>query len=551
MPSSAPTSSDLTTTGKLKVFLSYSRKDGAFAQELLAALELLGFDAYLDKEDIAPGEPWENRLGNLIRLADTVVFIISPHSLVSKHCAWEVEETARAAKRLVPVMLSQVLNADVPERLRKLNYVFFTEGTTFTKGLGDLASALRADAGWIREHSRYGELANRWIERAKPEALLLRGSDLDDARRWMAERPTEAPEISANQLAFIDASGKAAEAEVAAKARLRWRVQAGLAVASLALAGLSAFSGLQWRNAEQAKSSLAETNRRLERRLALRVAPLGGTPYDVPAGWFQVATSNAGAVAFVEKTAEPGMVRASGAIVDARQLDPRWPEGPVFVTATYVVSQPEPDGSETGAMDVGDVTLVFFGPRNERRTTRLAKVLWQSPSLGVSISRIEGPLPDGATMIARVKEMPTGFDGLKPLSKSDFASMFNDKGQLTIAAEPRPIVFVGNMRGRQEVTLAVSHLIGTIDAPDAASGRVTRDIEVVAAPRELHADLVYTLSTLPGSGGSPIFDAETGDLIGIHLIGCGHVASEGRPCAGGGTSVPRILAAVRDSEPPR
>lgn len=46
-----------TETGKLKVFLSYSRKDSAFAQELLAGLELLGFEAYLDKEDIAPGEP--------------------------------------------------------------------------------------------------------------------------------------------------------------------------------------------------------------------------------------------------------------------------------------------------------------------------------------------------------------------------------------------------------------------------------------------------------------------------------------------------------------
>ena len=89
----------------LKVFLSYSRKDDAFAKELLAALELLGFDAYLDTEDIAPGEPWEDRLGNLIRQADTVVFLISPKSLASQHCGWEVEQTARSGKRLVPVII--------------------------------------------------------------------------------------------------------------------------------------------------------------------------------------------------------------------------------------------------------------------------------------------------------------------------------------------------------------------------------------------------------------------------------------------------------------
>src|SRR3954467_3774040 len=117
---------------KLKVFLSYSRKDGAFAEELRAALDLLGFEAYLDKEDIAPGEPWEERLGNLIRLADTVVFIISPESLKSDHVKWEVDETARAGKRLVPVILTQVPDNDVPERLRKLNYVYFSDGRSFS-----------------------------------------------------------------------------------------------------------------------------------------------------------------------------------------------------------------------------------------------------------------------------------------------------------------------------------------------------------------------------------------------------------------------------------
>ncbi len=276
-----------------KVFLSYSRKDGAFAQELLAALELLGFDAYLDKEDIAPGEPWEERLGSLIRLADTVVFIISPNSVASEHCGWEVEETARAGKRLVPVILTETPDSSVPERLRKLNYVYFTNGQSFSKGLGDLARALRADAGWIREHTRYGELAIRWIERSKPAALLLRGTDLDDAKRWTIARPAEAPEISANQQAYIEASSQAAGEELAAKAKLRWRVQAGLAVASVALAVLAGFSALQWRAAETAKDSLAATNARLERKLALRAAPLGYLPYDVPAGWFQVATSYA------------------------------------------------------------------------------------------------------------------------------------------------------------------------------------------------------------------------------------------------------------------
>jgi hypothetical protein len=60
----------MATTGaadqKLRVFISYSRKDEDFAQELLAGLQLLGFEPYFDKHDIAAGEKWEARLGGLI-----------------------------------------------------------------------------------------------------------------------------------------------------------------------------------------------------------------------------------------------------------------------------------------------------------------------------------------------------------------------------------------------------------------------------------------------------------------------------------------------------
>jgi TIR domain len=45
---------------KLKVFISYSRKDSAeFADELLAGLKVAGFAPFLDRHDIAAGEDWE------------------------------------------------------------------------------------------------------------------------------------------------------------------------------------------------------------------------------------------------------------------------------------------------------------------------------------------------------------------------------------------------------------------------------------------------------------------------------------------------------------
>jgi len=68
---------------RLRVFISYSRKDEDFAQELLTGLELVSFDPNLDKHDIAAGEDWEARLGRLIESADTVIFVISPDAVAS------------------------------------------------------------------------------------------------------------------------------------------------------------------------------------------------------------------------------------------------------------------------------------------------------------------------------------------------------------------------------------------------------------------------------------------------------------------------------------
>jgi hypothetical protein len=90
---------------KLKVFISYSRKDStAFADELLAGLEVSGFAPFLDRHDIVPGEPWETRLGGLIEQSDTVVFVVSPEAVKSEQCTWEVDRTVELSKRLLPVI---------------------------------------------------------------------------------------------------------------------------------------------------------------------------------------------------------------------------------------------------------------------------------------------------------------------------------------------------------------------------------------------------------------------------------------------------------------
>ena len=206
--------------GKLRVFISYSRDDLDFADQLDAALDLSGFECFLDREGISGGEDWKRRLGNLISEADTVIFVLSPSSARSETCYWEVEEAARLNKRILPANWRPLDGVSPPPRLRDLNYIFFYKepkvpGSGFGTGLANLVAALNTDFDWLREHTRYLQRAMEWDKGGRPANRLLSGNDILEAKAWAARRSKSAPEPTALQLDFILASEEEAEARLA------------------------------------------------------------------------------------------------------------------------------------------------------------------------------------------------------------------------------------------------------------------------------------------------------------------------------------------------
>jgi hypothetical protein len=203
----------------LKVFISYARRDGAvFAEELVDALDVAGFDAFLDRNDIAAGEDWEKRLEGLLAAADTVVFVMTPGSVASQQCAWEIKTAEGLGKRIIPVVLIPVPDSEAPASLGRLNYIFFDGRQSFSRALKQLASALTTDAAWIREHTRIAELAERWIQRGRPDVLLLRGPELDAAHQWVAGGTQTGPQPTDLHRSFIDASEHHEQSQAALEA---------------------------------------------------------------------------------------------------------------------------------------------------------------------------------------------------------------------------------------------------------------------------------------------------------------------------------------------
>src|SRR3954451_8824283 len=86
------------------VFISYSRKDMAFAYRLEAALKTRGFEPLIDRSEIYAFEDWWQRIEALIAQTDTVVFVLSPDSVASEVALREVAFAASLKKRFARVV---------------------------------------------------------------------------------------------------------------------------------------------------------------------------------------------------------------------------------------------------------------------------------------------------------------------------------------------------------------------------------------------------------------------------------------------------------------
>jgi len=196
---------------KLNVFISYSRDDHYFADQLDAALILHNFEVALDRQGISGGEDWQSRLGSLIRDADTIVFVLSPSSASSDTCRWEVKQAVSLGKRIIPALCRPLEDAVPPPELSELNYIFFYDearspGSGWGTGQAKLVAALNTDLDWLREHTRLLQRASEWQSGGRPSNRLLSGDDIAAAKTWAARRPKDAPEPTALHFDFIRAS---------------------------------------------------------------------------------------------------------------------------------------------------------------------------------------------------------------------------------------------------------------------------------------------------------------------------------------------------------
>ncbi|MEQ1610433.1 MAG: toll/interleukin-1 receptor domain-containing protein [Hyphomonadaceae bacterium] len=498
---------------RIKIFVSYSRADKAFASDLVLGLAACGFAPYIDRQDIAAGEDWEKRLAGLISEADSIVYVISPDSLKSENCAEEFRQALALRKRILPVVWRPVDDAAAPAEMKRLNYILFTgEGRTFAAGLADLAAAVRTDIDWIREHTRLAELSRRWSARSRAPALLLRGDDIDAARNWMTDKPISAAAVTDEQADFIKASADArTEAEHKAMAARRGLLTAVSAVA-VVFAGLAAVAAWQWQSASKAegeakvsrdeavaaKNLLESANMRLSARIGLQVAEYEGR-LTLPDGWFQTAAQFSGAVARVDRLNLDGVPAAnSGFVIDGALVHPRYAGKALLLTGA---PQARVDPTPTGTPADQQTTLNSGGAASDKPSVRFPAV------------EQSGDKPLQATEM--VWRTPIEMAGIKPF---ELWLLSDDlpRGARALQASDIDCSALGMGGGDspgEPVHLAMYGVKIDPAAPEKAA------VTLYVSERRDKSDpyaIRYTYATSAGATGSAVLDLTTGKVVAIH-----------------------------------
>ncbi len=212
------------------VFVSYSRRDSGFVRRLADAIsERGGRDVWLDTEGIRDGEVFPDAIKRAIEQSDTFLFVITPNAVNSAFCENEVEYARHMQKRILPVLREQVPDAELPAEIRDRNWIPFTEDADFEQGMVRLVTALDTDLEAAKAHTHWLVKAVEWNSARRDNSLLLRGSELKTAERWLASRPEDVdPAPTPLQREYLLASRNAAA-----------RRQRMLVIGSIAVAAVS------------------------------------------------------------------------------------------------------------------------------------------------------------------------------------------------------------------------------------------------------------------------------------------------------------------------
>jgi hypothetical protein len=120
-----------------QIFVSYSRADTDFVNNLINDLIDQGLNVWLDQRNIGAGQRWDNTIQEALQSSDVFVIILSPSSVASENVLDELSYALSANKRIIPVLYR---DCQIPYRIARVQFVDLR--TDYQRGFRHLVSEI-------------------------------------------------------------------------------------------------------------------------------------------------------------------------------------------------------------------------------------------------------------------------------------------------------------------------------------------------------------------------------------------------------------------------
>ena len=125
---------------KPNIFMSYSRREVGFVDQLTNRLEEEGFKVWLDYRTLVPGTPWKVQIEKGLDESEIILLVVSKESMASKYVELEWRRVIQEVdKRIILVIFEAV---DLPDELEKYEWVDFRG--KFEAGIEELVGQLES-----------------------------------------------------------------------------------------------------------------------------------------------------------------------------------------------------------------------------------------------------------------------------------------------------------------------------------------------------------------------------------------------------------------------
>ena len=125
-----------------QVFISYSRKDLTFVEQLALDLKGAGLEVWYDVSRLEGGERWRTEIQNAIKSSQYVIIVLSPDSVESVWVEREFIYSSNLNRKIIPLLYRQ---CELPLNYLDLNFVD-VQGENYQRNFDRVLKALSVTA---------------------------------------------------------------------------------------------------------------------------------------------------------------------------------------------------------------------------------------------------------------------------------------------------------------------------------------------------------------------------------------------------------------------